>query len=111
MDEIIANIIFILHLFFTIAIIYIPFTKDEYLLNLYIIIIPFILYHWATNDDTCILTILEQKLRKTTKKETFFQRLLDPIYNVPNDVIGILSKTYLLLMFYYVMIKTKRIKL
>lgn len=76
------NIIFFSHvLLFTTAIL-LPFTNNEEFLELYSLVIPFLFLHWAMNDDTCALTQLEMYATGKEKTQTFFGRLVGPVYNM-----------------------------
>lgn len=89
----IQDIIFYIHAGLLIIGILIPFFGNRDVLEMYSLLIPFLFYHWAINNDTCALTILEQYFTETPKEETFMQRLIGPIYNLPNDQMGQLTKT------------------
>ena len=111
MNKLLANVIWFLHVLFILSMIIIPFTNNEFLLNMYILIIPFLFFHWATNDDNCCLTVMECKLRGIPKSNTFMNNLISPIYTLPNHITGVLTKMITLLLFYYVLYKRKAIKL
>ena len=81
--ELVANIIFTLHVILAVFLIITPFIPniDPVILLLHAITVPFILIHWVTNEDTCCLTTLEQMFRSGTQKsELFFQRLVGSVY-------------------------------
>lgn len=105
--QILANIVRLLHILFILFMLVIPFTNNNFLLNLYIIIVPFLFFHWATNDDTCFLTIVECNLRGVSKSNAFMQSLISPIYKVPNDLMGLITKMVTLFLFYFVLYKRK----
>ena len=52
--------------------------------------------HWALNNDTCVLTLIESKLRGKKDNETFMGRLVKPIYNISSNEIKYLSMGLLL---------------
>lgn len=52
---------------------------------LYISTIITLQFHWIGNNDTCFLTLVEQKLSGKPKKETFFGRLMKPVYKLDNE--------------------------
>jgi hypothetical protein len=79
------NVIFLLHLVLFLIILVIPFTNNKRHLEVYTIMIPFIWLHWMTNDDTCALTQLEMALTKKEKHETFFGRLVSPVYKMNEE--------------------------
>jgi hypothetical protein len=76
-----AWIIRALHFFLVLFIIGAPFSSDEYLLTLHLIIVPFIMLHWLTNQSVCALTEMEKLVTgKTCDDETFFGKLVGPVY-------------------------------
>lgn len=101
----IANIIFIIHLIFLIYMVVFPFiTKDSFQLFFHAILLGFIMLHWLMNSDTCALTEIEFWFRKTftngfsdKRGDTFFGKLISPIYNI--QVIEIYKLTILLTLF------------
>jgi hypothetical protein len=107
----IDTIIFVLHAFVVLLGILIPFIGTPHILSMYSIIIPFLFYHWAVNDDTCFLTQVEVYVTDTPKERTFMGRLIGPIYNLPDDVIGKLMKTLLFGLWFFVQFKLGRIPL
>lgn len=86
------KIIFMFHILIFIAGVITPFIAKRPLLLAYSLLIPFIFFHWAINDDTCALTQLECLLTNEPKDKTFMGRLIGPIYNVSDDMIGKLTK-------------------
>jgi len=86
------KVIFGLHVAVLLAGIVIPFVGRRHMLLAYTILIPFLFFHWAINDDTCALTHLECALTDQPKERTFMGRFIGPIYNVPDDEIGKLTK-------------------
>ena len=103
------NIIFFVHVLLFLAMIVIPFVGDEVTLSLYSLIIPFLFFHWATNDDTCALTEIEMKLTGNKKEDTFFGRLIGPIYKLDNTTSGLIPKFLFLGLLLFVQHKLKRI--
>lgn len=64
--------------------------NSNYLLAMYILIIPFIILHWIVGDNTCCLTVSEKYLRnkmygedsQESKLESCFTyKLIAPIYD------------------------------
>lgn len=88
----IDKVIFGLHVALFIAGILLPFFAKRPMLLAYTIMIPFLFFHWAVNDDTCALTQLECALTDEPKERTFMGRFMGPIYNVPDDTLGKLTK-------------------
>ena len=76
-----ADIIGYIHVLIRIFLIATPFVGGEYLLSLHLIIVPFIMLHWITNQTVCALTELEKIVRGgCSSKETVFGQLFEPIY-------------------------------
>ncbi len=68
--EILLNFITILHIIFVLFVVITPFTNSTYFLMLHLIIVPFVMMHWLLNDNTCVLTVVERKLRKEVQKSS-----------------------------------------
>ena len=82
----VANLIWVLHMAFCAWVALVPFTDLEPMLVLHLFIIPFLWLHWATNQNTCALTLIEKRLRGITDDDkSFFFNLVAPIYT-PDDV-------------------------
>ena len=94
--------IFGLHATFVLLGLIVPFIKNKHLWTLYSLIIPFLFFHWATNDDTCFLTQLECSITNKPKERTFMGRLVGPIYNLSDDAIGKLIKSILFALWFLV---------
>ena len=60
----------------------IPFMKNKQNLEFYSLLVPFIFFHWSVNDDTCALTQMEMVVTGNDKDETFFGRVMGPIYKM-----------------------------
>jgi len=92
------NLIFWIHLVFLIAILVVPFTNNKINLEFYSILIPFLFFHWSTNDDTCALTQAEILLTGQNKEETFMHRVVSPIYKMEDNQINNLTKSLFFLL-------------
>jgi hypothetical protein len=58
-----------------------PFIGNEYFLTLHLLIVPFIVLHWITNQSVCALTEIEKFItNKKIDDETFFGQLVGPVY-------------------------------
>lgn len=86
------NIIFAIHLAFTIAMLIVPFVGTVKHLEFYALLVPFLFFHWTTNDDTCALTQLEVWLTGKDKYDTFMGRVMSPIYNIDDHDASYLIK-------------------
>lgn len=79
------NIIFVLHTILFLASVIIPFTNNKDVLEFYSLVIPFIMFHWVMNDDTCALTQMEMYVTGNEKEGTFFGRLIGPVYTLSDS--------------------------
>jgi hypothetical protein len=73
-----ADIIGYVHFLVVLFIVLVPFFGSEYFLTLHLVIIPFIMVHWLTNQTVCALTELEKLVRGGN--ETIFGQIFEPIY-------------------------------
>jgi len=90
--NILANIIAFLHLLFIIFVTTTPFMTDNpFILLYYCFILFFVMVHWYLNNDTCVLTLLESRLRGKKDDDTFMGKLIKPIYNISDKEIHYLS--------------------
>jgi hypothetical protein len=77
----------IIHICIVLFVVIIPFLNSNYFLLLHLIIVPFIILHWATNNNTCALTVAEYYItelvtgKPVNKSKTFFGRLIEPVYD------------------------------
>ena len=62
-----------------------------------------IMFHWITNNDSCMLTLLESKLRNKKSNETFMGRLISPVYKVSSFQIRLAT----LALFLFALYKSK----
>lgn len=75
-----------LHTLFIIFVVTTPFLNINYFLMLHTIFIPFMVGHWLTNNNTCVLTVVEKGLRKQLddkfdEDECFTCKLIEPVYD------------------------------
>ena len=102
------NIIFALHALLLLFLIIIPFVNDERLLQMYSILIPFIFYHWSVNDDTCAMTQLETYVTGKNKNDTFFHRLVSPVYKMDDTAANNLLKSTLFFLWMFTQYRLER---
>lgn len=88
-----ADFIWVLHLAFMAFNVIAPFTESRLLLTYHAIFMPFLYMHWITNDDTCALTLLERKLRGVPSSESFFHKLVSPVYKFQSLNVNVLVWT------------------
>ena len=74
-------IIQIIHWALVLFVLLVPFFGSEYYLTIHLIIVPFIVLHWITNQSVCALTEIEKYMTgKETDGETFFGKIMEPVY-------------------------------
>lgn len=88
-----------IHLLFVLFVILTPFFGNEILLTYHMVLVPFVMLHWLTNNDTCALTLFESKLTGLDENDTFTGRIIKPIYNA-----HIQSKYYYLLLSFLLLV-------
>jgi hypothetical protein len=98
------NIIFFIHVLLFVGALVIPFVNNKDLLEFYSLVIPFLMFHWVMNDDTCALTQMEMYMTGKEKEQTFFGRLVGPLYSMSDSdadkcVKGILFTLWLVVQF------------
>ena len=86
LNELLLNIIWFCHVLVICFIVGIPFFGSYYFLFMHVIFVPFIIFHWLLNDNTCVLTLMEFELRKKLghdikKEDCFTSRLINPVYD------------------------------
>lgn len=78
-----------------------PFSSVSNLRVSYIVLMPFIMFHWILLDNTCIFTMIENKLRGCETEESFIHRLVSPIYNIPEGLLGNVMWLYAIVSWLY----------
>lgn len=81
MNEIIGQIIHILHTILIIGVVGVPFLNMPYFLLLHSVFVPFMILHWLVNDNTCVLTTLERNITHKKDDECITCRLINPIFD------------------------------
>jgi hypothetical protein len=77
-----ATLVCALHWLFVAFMVVAPFTSSRPALVLHAIVTPFLWVHWALNDDTCALTLLEKRLRGVDDGDSFFHAVVSPVYKI-----------------------------
>lgn len=80
-----ANAVWLLHMLVLLFIVIAPFTNGEFALLMHFIMAPGLLVHWATNMDTCALTLVEARLRGVPCSQTFLDGLVGSLYRLPGS--------------------------
>ena len=83
----------------------VPFVGSIKELKSFSFIIPVLLFHWATNDDTCFLTQLEAYFSNKSNDRTFIGRIVGPIYNLDDNTLGKFTKSIFFLLWVFVQYK------
>ena len=101
MNDIILKIITLLHILFVLFVVGIPFMNSPYFLLLHTIFVPFMVFHWIANDNTCVLTIIEKNVRKKMdkkydEKDCFTCRLIEPVYDFNKNNISSSTVIYII---------------
>ncbi len=105
------NVVFAIHVAFIVALLIVPFLpvkRHRHNLEFYSLIIPFLFFHWSVNDDTCALTQMEMRVTGRKKHETVFQRIVGPIYNMPDDAANNFMKSVLFTLWFLVQFRLGR---
>ena len=87
----------------------VPFMKNKQNLEFYSLLVPFIFFHWSVNDDSCALTHFEMAVTGNKKEETFFGRVVGPIYKMDDTSANNLLKSLLFFLWLLVQFRLKRI--
>ena len=58
------------------------------------------MFHWITNNDGCILTLIEAKLRNKKSTQTFMGRLISPVYKISSTEVRLATLALFLFAFY-----------
>jgi len=84
-NKFISESIRIFHILIIIFVVFIPLTNSPYLLLFHTIFVPFLILHWATNNNTCVLTTTEKFFRdvktKEDEEECFTCQLISPMFD------------------------------
>ena len=89
----------------------IPFMKNKQNLEFYSLLVPFIFFHWSVNDDTCALTQMEMAVTGNDKDETFFGRVMGPIYKMDDTDANNFLKSVFFFLWLLVQYRLNRIDL
>lgn len=105
-----ADIVHYVHILLMFGGMVVPFVGSYKTLNDYSLFVPFLMFHWCTNNDTCALTYVEKFLRGAdTKEQTFVGQVMNKIYILPNDIWGLIIKTIYFLLWLFTQFKLGRV--
>jgi c-di-AMP phosphodiesterase-like protein len=86
-NDTIIILISVLHILVILFVILIPFSNNDALMFLHVVIVPFIIIHWIYNNNNCCLSVAEKHIRrishgtKSSTKDTFIYQFIAPIYD------------------------------
>ena len=83
--SILAGIIFVVHLLFVLWAIWAPFSGVDAMIILHVTAMGSVMLHWLLRDSTCCLTLLEAYVRGIPPDQSFFYRLISPVYKQASD--------------------------
>lgn len=106
-EEIKLKIIMICHIIIILFVILTPLFNSNYLLFMHSIIIPFIIFHWLTNNNMCSLTLLEKEIRIRLNKNSnlndcFTCKIIEPVYDFKNNYNGRRKLIYSITIFLWI---------
>ena len=94
-NSFILFIINMIHLMVILFVLLVPFSNNTLLLLFHTIAVPFIMFHWILNNDTCAITLAEKYVRtqmnggkQVQDKECFSHMIVGPIYNFTNNYVN-----------------------
>lgn len=102
MNEFILNLIILFHFLFIIFVVVTPFIGSNPFLVLHAIFIPFVMFHWILNDNTCSLTLAERYLRQKlygqvpNDSDCITFNLIAPIYDFKKNNEGATNLIYII---------------
>ena len=81
----VANLIWLIHMILICFVVLVPFVGPLHFVLLDLVLMIGIAGHWLLNSNVCCLTELECLLRGITdRSESFFERLVGPVYGLNN---------------------------
>lgn len=93
MNVLLANLVLVLHILFVAFVVAAPFTGNEELITLHVLVLPFVCFHWLMANDSCFLTLVEQRLRGVNTNQSFFHSLMSPLYKPSGFTDPVIRKT------------------
>ncbi len=80
-----ALVVRALHLALVAFAVWAPFSGSDAALAMPLLLMPFLWLHWALNDDTCALTLLEARLRGVDASSSFVHSVVSPVYKIRDE--------------------------
>lgn len=97
LNDLLANIVFVIHVLVVIFFVYAPLSNSPTLWVLALISSVFTMSHWAMpgpGQDTCCLTVCERWLRGCDKGDSFFHNIMSPIYKAVDKEEGTFTNEF-----------------
>ena len=94
LNELLANIVALVHIAVIIFFVYAPFSPYPHLWVLAFVSSIFTMSHWllpGPESDICCLTVLERWLRGCDKQESFMHNIMSPVYKAVDPEAGVCS--------------------
>lgn len=74
-------VISVIHYLIFLFLVLSPFFGNDYFLTIHLLVVPFIMLHWITNQSVCALTEMEKLVTgKTCDNDTFIGKIVGPVY-------------------------------
>jgi len=86
-----ANLIRCIHFAVVLYMVFAPFSENIEVVETYVMIVPFIVFHWIVNNNMCALSMLEAYLTGKPMCETFIGRIVEPIYSISSGEIQLVT--------------------
>jgi hypothetical protein len=97
MNGILANCISVFHILIIVFVLLAPFSNIPYIHVLHIAGSLTLFVHWAFNNNTCALSVIESKLRGLDYTESYSHKFIAPLYNISqtdwSNVVWIVTAT------------------
>jgi hypothetical protein len=81
LNIILANLIYIFHIFIILFVLFSPFTQVPVYLILHIVFGLSLIIHWKNNSNVCSLSLLESSLRGIPYTHSFSHQFIGPVYD------------------------------
>lgn len=110
MYYLILHLITLLHTLYILFVLLIPFVGNNYFLILHSFVIPFMIFHWVTNNNTCALTMAEKFIRakkegvsmNSIEDKCFTCKLINPVYDFTNNYKKLSIITYVIVIILWI---------
>lgn len=88
LPTVLADVIWCLHVALILFVVVIPLTTQKWpILTLHLATIASLMTHWAVEQDTCFLTLVESITRGIHPEHSFVHQIVSPVYRIKDDEI------------------------